>query len=66
MLSSVVLPDPLGPMMPTISPGIDAEGDVGHRDEAGEALAEAAHLKRHASPSRRSGCPRCPAASREW
>ena len=32
---------------------LDREGHVGDGDESGEALGEAAHLKRHASPSTR-------------
>ena len=37
-LKSVVLPAPLGPMRPTISPRLDGERDVAVGDEAAEAL----------------------------
>ena len=39
--NSVVLPAPLGPMMPTISPGRGREGDVVDRGQAAEAPGEA-------------------------
>ena len=38
----VVLPEPLGPRKPTISPARDAQGDVIDGDDAVERLGEAA------------------------
>ena len=54
MLTKVVLPAPLAPMMPTVSRGRDLDRDVVGRDDGAEALLQTAgrdHRLAHRGPS---------------
>ena len=53
-LTSVLLPEPFGPIRPSRSPGCDVEIDAVERDEAAEALADIARRGAAARSSRRS------------
>ena len=59
-LRSVVFPDPFGPRMPTISPCLDPQRDLGYGHEAAETLGEAVDLKKHGANARTAR--RCRAA----
>ena len=50
-LKKVLLPAPLGPIRPTISPSRHVEVGAIHRAEGAERLDDAARLKEHAAPS---------------
>ena len=63
-LSTVVLPEPLGPSRPTISPAVDREAQRIDGQKAAEAAAEARDLEQRAhagfltAPSTRPAMPR--------
>ena len=54
-LTSVLLPEPFGPIRPSRSPARDLEVDAVERDEAAEALAEPVDVEQRRAHARASG-----------
>ena len=54
MLKNVVLPAPLGPMIETMPPSRDGEGDVVDGDEAAEDLRQALGLEQRVAVGSRA------------